>query len=131
VNAELRPIDRVWLDIVRQLPLTFATQRVTHCRHITLPPGMPRAEEFHVLVHEFAQLQLHFSPRRADTIKYIRETEAEAVAFVVGHAIGLNTNSASSDYVAMYDGDNKETLTLSLDHIQQVSTKIFSGITPP
>ncbi|MGA7914759.1 MAG: hypothetical protein WCA00_05950, partial [Candidatus Acidiferrales bacterium] len=64
------------------------------------------------------------------TTKCIRETEAEAVAFVVGQAIGLETNSASWDYVKLYDGD-KDTLARSLQHIQQVSTEILSGITTP
>ena len=75
-------------------------------------------------------LRLHFSSRRAETTKCVRETEAEAVAFVVSQSIGLDTNSASSDYVKLYNGD-KDTLAQSLGHIQQVSTDILSGITPP
>jgi hypothetical protein len=35
------------------------------------------------------------------TSRRIRETEAEATAFVVCHAIGLETGSAASDYPAM------------------------------
>ena len=99
-------------------------------RKIILLPDLPPAEEFHVLTHEAAHSRLHFSARRAETTKCIRETEAEAVAFVVGQAIGLETNSASWDYVKLYDGD-KDTLAWSLQHIQQVSTEILSGITPP
>jgi hypothetical protein len=49
---------------------------------------------------------------------------------VVGEAIGLETNSASGDYVRLYNGD-QDTLAQSLHHIQQVSTEILSGITPP
>jgi hypothetical protein len=91
---------------------------------------MAPAEEFHVLTHEVAPSRLHFSARRAETTKCIRETKAEAFAFVVGHAIGLETNSASCDYVKLYNGDT-DTLAQSLQHIQQVSTEILSGITPP
>ncbi|MFY9801567.1 MAG: ArdC-like ssDNA-binding domain-containing protein [Candidatus Acidiferrales bacterium] len=97
---------------------------------IILLPGLAPAEEFHVLTHELAHSRLHFSPRRSETTKCIRETEAEAVAFVVGQSIGLETNSASCDYVKLYNGD-KDTLAQSLHHIQQVSTEILSGITPP
>jgi hypothetical protein len=31
----------------------------------------------------------------------VRETEAEAIAFIVGKAIGLQTGTASADYVAL------------------------------
>ena len=97
---------------------------------IILLPDLAPAEEFHVLTHEVAHSRLHFTERRAETTKCIRETEAEAVAFVVGQAIGLRTNSASCDYVKLYNGD-KDTLAQSLQHIQHVSTEILSGITPP
>jgi hypothetical protein len=97
---------------------------------IIVLPDLAPAEEFHVLTHEVAHSRLHFSARRAETTKCIRETEAEAVAFVVGQAIGLRTNSASWDYVKLYNGD-KDTLAQSLQHIQHVSTEILSGITPP
>ena len=97
---------------------------------IIVLPGLSPAEEFHVLTHEIAHSRLHFSARRAETTKRIRETEAEAVAFVVSQAIGLDTNSASSDYVKLYNGD-QNTLVQSFGHIQQVSTEILSGITPP
>jgi hypothetical protein len=96
---------------------------------IILLPDMTPAEEFHVLSHELGHARLHFSARRAETTKCIRETEAEAVAFVVSQAIGLQTNCASEDYVRLYDGD-KDTLAQSLHHIQQVSTEILSAITP-
>jgi hypothetical protein len=97
---------------------------------IILLPGLSPAEEFHVLTHELAHSRLHFTARRAETTKCIRETEAESVAFVVSQAIGLQTNSASGDYLKLYDGDT-ETLARSLGHIQQVSADILSGITPP
>lgn len=108
----------------------FPAQGQCSAGRIILLPDLAVAEEFHVLTHEVAHSRLHFSARRAETTKCIRETEAEAVAFVVGQAIGLETNSASWDYVKLYDGD-KETLARSLQHIQQVSTEILSGITPP
>jgi hypothetical protein len=97
---------------------------------IILLPDLAPAEEFHVLTHEVAHSRLHFTARRAETRKCIRETEAEAVAFVVGQAVGLRTNSASCDYVKLYSGD-KDTLAQSLQHIQQVSAEVLSGITPP
>jgi hypothetical protein len=97
---------------------------------IILLPDMTPAEEFRVLTHETAHALLHFSGRRADTTKCIRETEAEAVAFVVAEAVGLNTHTASCDYVKLLGGD-EQTLARSLEHIQRTSAKILCRITPP
>lgn len=49
---------------------------------------------------------------------------------MVGQAIGLDTHSASTDYMKLYNGD-KDTLAQSLEYIQQASTEILSGITSP
>jgi hypothetical protein len=108
----------------------FSAKGLCSAGNIILLPEMSLAEEFHVLTHEIAHSRLHFSARRANTTKCVRETEAEAVAFVVGQAVGLATNSASWDYVKMYNGD-KNTLAQSLEHVQKVSTEILSRITPP
>src|SRR5258708_4803730 len=54
---------------------------------ITLLQEMPPAEHFAVLVHEIAHELLHRGDRRSQTTRTVRETEAEAVAFVVCSAI--------------------------------------------
>jgi len=66
---------------------------------IRLLPGQEKAEEFSTLVHELAHLALKHADRRTATTKTVRETEAEAIAFVVSKAIGLTTSTASADYV--------------------------------
>jgi hypothetical protein len=66
---------------------------------IAILPGQSKAEIFATLVHETAHELLHKSERRTATTKTVREMEAEAVAFVVGKAVGLMTGSASADYV--------------------------------
>ena len=66
---------------------------------ITLLPNLAPGEHFAVLVHEVAHELLHGGDRRKETTHAVRETEAEAVAFVVSTAIGLDTNTSSSDYV--------------------------------
>jgi len=42
---------------------------------------------------------LHRGTRRTLAAKQVRETEAEAVAFVVCQSVGLKTGTASADYV--------------------------------
>jgi hypothetical protein len=74
---------------------------LSHGGKITLLPGQSPAEEFATMAHELAHGMLHRGDRRALTSKQVRETEAEAVAFVVCQAIGLETGSSSADYVTM------------------------------
>jgi len=61
------------------------------------------------------------------TTKTVRETEAEAIAFIVSRAVGLNTGSASADYISLYHG-NAELLTESLSVIQQASSTILAAL---
>jgi len=70
---------------------------------------------------------MHRDGRRASTSKRSRETEAEAVAFVVCEAIGLETGSAAQDYIQLYEGDAK-LLSESLEYIRQTATRILSSV---
>lgn len=89
------------------------------------------ASEFSVLVHELAHEMLHWNESRLTTSnKTIRETEAEAVAFIVSTAIGLNASTASSDYIQLFDG-TIETLEASLDAIRSAASEIITAITAP
>jgi hypothetical protein len=80
------------------------------------------------LVHELAHEYLHKAERRTKTTATVRETEAEAVAFIVGQAIGLEMGRASSDYIQMYAG-NAALLAESLEVIQRTSAVILDAIT--
>jgi hypothetical protein len=71
---------------------------------IVVFPGQSPAEEFSTLVHELAHAFLHRAERRTTTTKTVRETEAEAIAFVVGTTIGLHNGRASADYIGLYFG---------------------------
>ena len=93
---------------------------------IRLLNGLSPATEFTTLVHEYAHELLHRAddrPASRDT----RELEAEAVAFVVGGAVGLNTSDASRDYIHLYRGD-REALSSSLDRIQRAASVILTAI---
>jgi hypothetical protein len=97
---------------------------------IAILPGQTKAEEFSTLVHETAHEMLHKAERRTATTKTVRETEAEAVAFVVGKAVGLVTGSASADYIQLYHG-NASLLAESLEVIQQTASVILAALEPP
>ncbi len=94
---------------------------------IAVLPGQAPAEEFSTLVHELAHEMLHKAERRTATTKTVRETEAEAIAFVVETSIGLETGHASADYIYLYHG-NAALLAESLEVIQRTSALILSAI---
>ncbi len=70
---------------------------------------------------------LHKAERRTATTKTVRETEAEAIAFVVSQTIGLDAGNSSADYIHLYHG-NAALLTESLEVIQKTSALILSAI---
>jgi hypothetical protein len=100
---------------------------VSYGGKIALLPGQSKPEEFVTLVHETAHELLHKAERRTFTTATVRETEAEAVAFIVGQAIGLEMGNASSDYIQMYNG-NANLLAESLEVIQRTSALILAAI---
>jgi hypothetical protein len=100
---------------------------VSHGGSITLLSTLTPAEELQVLSHELAHELLHRGPRRVETTRQIRELEAEAVAYVVTCACGLENSTASWDYIKLYGGDEK-LLAQSLSHIQRASAEILDYI---
>jgi len=96
---------------------------------IKLRPELEPAEEFSVLTHEFAHELLHHGAGRMGMNPTLRETQAEAVAYVVSQAIGLDTNTAARDYISLYNG-NAQVLTESLAAIQRASSEILRDLLP-
>ena len=88
---------------------------------------LPASEKFCVLAHEHGHELLHKGDRRKETSKKVRETEAEAVGFVVARAVGLDARSHASDYIQLYQGDT-ETLEESMHFIQQASAQIIEAL---
>jgi len=100
---------------------------VSYGGKIAILPGQSKAEEFTTLVHETAHELLHKAERRTMITATVRETEAEAVAFIVGQSVGLEMGTASSDYIQMYAG-NAALLAESLEVIQHTSAVILAAI---
>jgi antirestriction protein ArdC len=87
---------------------------------VLLQPGLEKAEEFATLVHELAHELLHHDERAQSLTRLQRETQAEAVSYVVCRSIGLDTNRAAADYIQLYDGDT-DRLMESLAAIRRAS----------
>lgn len=102
-------------------------QGVSYGGRIALLPGQSPSEELATLIHEIGHELLHRGDRRAATTRAVRELEAEAVAFVVGQAVGLQMGTTSADYIRLYNGD-VAVLMESLEAIQNASAVILTAI---
>jgi antirestriction protein ArdC len=111
-------------------PLPGGTLGVSSEGTIVVRAGLPPAETFSILCHELAHDILHQGQgkRKHEASKTVRETEAEAVAFSVCSAFGIDSRRKSADYIGLYRGA-PETLAESLDLIQKTAAKIISALT--
>jgi hypothetical protein len=73
-----------------------AASRSSSRSHAPTPPA--------VLVHGFPHKLLHQRGDDRPASKTARETEAEAVAFIVSTAIGIRPSVDTTEYIQLYDG---------------------------
>ena len=101
--------------------LLIAMQRpgATHVAGFRTWQKLGRQVLAHELLHRDEDEQLS---------RTVRETEAEAVAFVVCQAIGLEAVNAAADYIRLYQG-SKETLPESLQRIRETAVAIIGAVT--
>ncbi|MEJ7594349.1 MAG: ArdC family protein [Planctomycetaceae bacterium] len=110
-------------------PMPEGTRGASMGGHVVVKEGLDQTMRFRILAHELAHELIHSHLVGHDVLKNhsLIETEAEAVAFVVCKAHGVDTQSLSSEYIHLHRGDNK-LLMGSLDRIQQTATKIIGLI---
>ena len=88
---------------------------------------MSDADAFRTLSHEWAHSLLHFpkdgTPKEPN--RTIRETEADAAAFVVCRHFGIDTDSA--DYLLLYDSDPRLLLE-RLETVRQTAARIIEAV---
>ena len=109
-------------------PIPGGADGVSKKGTIVIANDLPPAKRLLTLIHELSHETLHINQkRREETTKTIRETEAEAVAFVVSSALGIDCLDHSADYIQLYDGD-LDVLSQSMEHIQKTAAEILEGI---
>ena len=96
---------------------------------ILLLPDLAPGVELSTLAHELGQPLLHGRDAREVVSRTVRETEAEAIAFLVSEAVGIESRSSSADYIQLWNGDVK-ILAASLERIQQTASEIIAAIGP-
>ncbi len=99
----------------------------SHGGKIKMLASLEPATRFATLVHEWAHEKLHRDKDRATLGKTQKETEAEAVAFVVGQAIGVNSLGQTADYIHLWKG-NLEVFHAGLSRIQKCAKQIIEAI---
>lgn len=92
---------------------------------ITCATGLSPAAEFTTLAHEATHASLHFGPDRPDLTT--RETEAEAVAYLLATQCGLPDTDVSIDYIRAYRG-TPETLESSLERIRTTAAELTAAL---
>ena len=114
--------------ILKDEVLNSGIKGVSRQGEIAIAEGLPAAERCSVLAHELAHEWMHDQEQRRVLKKTVRETESEAVAYVVCRSFGLDCSTRSSDYIQMYDG-NEGTLIASLERIQKTAARMIESLT--
>ena len=82
-------------------------------------------QKFHALAHELAHEYLHKGMERREYSKKLKETEAEAAAYIVSRHFGLKLKS--STYLAIYQTEEVD-IQGSFDRITNTASRILRGI---
>jgi hypothetical protein len=112
--------------------LGCGTDGVSQIGRVLIHEGLSEAARFSTLAHELSHELLHLEQdrRSGQLSKRQMEVEAEAVAFIVCTAHGIDCRDQSRDYIHLYQGDAK-LLLQSMSRIQQTAAKILDLIQEP
>lgn len=88
------------------------------------------AQQLATLVHELAHAILHGDEGHHDAA--VREVEAESTAFVVCHALGLDSSSFTLPYIATWatGDDATKAVAAAGENIRRAATRILEALVP-
>jgi antirestriction protein ArdC len=110
------------------LPLTPGLLGYTDGRRITCGAGQASHVEFSTLAHETTHVLLHFPADRATRPDLTtRETEAEAVTYLLCAQLGIKGTEASVEYIQSYRG-TPVTLDASLERIRATAQRLSTEL---
>jgi hypothetical protein len=93
-------------------------------KELVIDKNMPNAQTIKTIIHEIGHMFAHedFSQKLPRALK---ETEAESIAYVVSHHLGIDTSDYSIGYVTGWS-DNEEFILLeSVGRVSKTSKKIL------
>lgn len=108
-------------------------------RRILVQPDMSQVQTIKTMIHEVSHAKLHAPIEDGDgetppqrKRRFVREMEAESVAYVVCQHFGIDTADYSFGYVAGWShGKNLSQLKASLELIRNTAAELIDGIDPP
>ena len=107
-------------------------------RRILVQPDMSQTQTIKTMIHEVSHAKLHAPTEKTDgklpqsKQRFVREMEAESVAYVVCRHFGIDTSDYSFGYVAGWSrGRELSQLRESLDLIRNTAAELIDGISPP
>ncbi|MFA5552199.1 MAG: ArdC family protein [Trueperaceae bacterium] len=92
-------------------------------KHIAIKPGLSHTQAFKTLCHETAHMLLHTGSERRDSA----ELEAETTAFLVSHALGIDTSTYSFAYLASWT-NSLEDLIQAGDRASKAANQILEQL---
>lgn len=105
-------------------------------QRILVQPDMSQTQTIKTMIHEVSHAKLH-APEKTEELpqhkqRFVREMEAESVAYVVCRHFGIDTSDYSFGYVAGWRrGRELSQLRESLDLIRNTAAELIDGISPP
>ena len=113
-----------------QLPKGYKGSFYREEQRIALAPGMSQSQTIKTLVHEIAHSKLHNDGEKRD--RSAKEVEAESVAYVVCHYLGIDTSEYTFGYIAGWSKSREiPELKASLDVIRATAAGMIDAIAPP
>ena len=105
-------------------------------QRILVQPDMSQIQTIKTMIHEVSHAKLH-APEKTEELpqhkqRFVREMEAESVAYVVCQHFGIDTADYSFGYVAGWShGKDLSQLKASLELIRNTAAELIDGIDPP
>ncbi|MCG3198817.1 MAG: DUF1738 domain-containing protein [Candidatus Omnitrophica bacterium] len=113
----------ITLDIEDSVPGSFGALGVSLKGRIVVRRDLAPADAFRTLVHEYAHELLHWRADRED--KAIRETEADATAFIVCRRFGIECDTA--DYLQLHEA-TPQLLLNRLEIVRHTAGRIIEAL---
>lgn len=107
------------------LPEAYGSVTFTE-RLVRVRPDVDPAQACKTLIHELAHILAEHDERKITRGQ--RETEAESVAFIVGHMFGLDTVEYSAPYVAAWSNGEVEVIQAAMQAVRAAADRITGAL---